>query len=105
VDDFIKVRERSKPIEPLLDQNEQSQIRQRLAFALAGAQNAVLNKQQGIYLAALQQAEEIVQAYLDREHGISIRMMAQLEELKSKDVGQAPLPELKSSAAVKEWLQ
>lgn len=66
-DDFITIRKRSAPIEPLLDEREQNLVRLQLSFYLAQAQNALMNEQKDVFSAAISNAQKTLSAYFKQD--------------------------------------
>jgi uroporphyrin-3 C-methyltransferase len=60
VDDFISVKNRAKPIEPLMSAQSQWLVREQLSFALLQAKSAALQGQSTLYQQSLQRALAII---------------------------------------------
>jgi len=60
VDDFISVKNREMPVEPLMSEQAQWLVREQLSFALLQAKSAALQGQQTLYQQSLQRALGIV---------------------------------------------
>ncbi|WP_394228906.1 uroporphyrinogen-III C-methyltransferase [Pseudoalteromonas spongiae] len=104
VDDFIKVRKRTAPIEPLLSQEEQALIRHQLRFYMAQAQTALTKQQPAIFSTALQQAQNVVKNYYDVQAANVKYLNNQLSELNAKPLVFTPEITFNSAAAIKELL-
>lgn len=105
VDDFIKVRERSALIEPLLSPQEQTLVRQRLAFYVTQSQSALLNQQVDVFKASIAQAQQIIADYYDQQASSVVNITQQLATLAEKDLQFNPQVELVSAVALQEWAQ
>ena len=105
VDDFIKVRERSAPIEPLLSPQEQTLVRQRLAFYVTQSQSALLNQQAEVFKASIAQAQQVITHFYDQQASSVININQQLATLAEQDLQFNPRVELVSAAALQEWGQ
>ncbi|PAJ72423.1 hypothetical protein CJF42_21235 [Pseudoalteromonas sp. NBT06-2] len=66
-DGFIRIRDRSKPIEALLTLKEQSLIQTNIQFYLAQAQAALMQKEEKVYINSLNQASKLISKYFDLE--------------------------------------
>lgn len=104
VDDFIKVRKRTAPIEPLLSQEEQALIRHQLRFYMAQAQTALTKQQPAIFSTALQQAQNVVNNYYDVQAANVKYLNNQLSELNARPLVFTPEITFNSAAAIKELL-
>lgn len=104
VDDFIKVRKRTAPIEPLLSQEEQALIRHQLRFYMAQAQTALTKQQSAIFSTALQQAQNVVNNYYDVQAANVKYLNNQLSELNARPLVFTPEITFNSAAAIKELL-
>ena len=104
VDDFIKVRKRTAPIEPLLSQEEQALIRHQLRFYMAQAQTALTKQQPAIFSTALQQAQNVVNNYYDVQAANVKYLNNQLSELHARPLVFTPEITFNSAAAIKELL-
>lgn len=104
VDDFIKVRKRTAPIEPLLSQEEQSLIRHQLRFYMVQAQTALVKQQAVMFTAALQQATEVLNNYYDVQASEVVYLNSQLSALQSQPLAFNPEFTFSSEAAIKELL-
>lgn len=60
VDDFISIKNRAKPIEPLMSAQSQWLVREQLSFALLQAKSAALQGQSTLYQQSLQRALAII---------------------------------------------
>ncbi|ATC92932.1 uroporphyrinogen-III C-methyltransferase [Pseudoalteromonas tunicata] len=103
VDDFIKIRERSAPIEPLLSPSEQVLVRQQLAFYFAQAQTALLNKQAQVFATSLIQAQQVLSDFYDGSSPAVISLTEQLVTLRQTPLQFNPAVEFVSGAAFEEW--
>ncbi|WP_372769677.1 uroporphyrinogen-III C-methyltransferase [Pseudoalteromonas sp.] len=104
VDDFIKVRKRTAPIEPLLSQEEQALIRHQLRFYMVQAQTALVKQQAVMFTAALQQAAEVLNNYYDVQASEVVYLNSQLSALQSQPLAFNPEFTFSSEAAIKELL-
>ena len=104
VDDFIKVRKRTAPIEPLLSQEEQSLIRHQLRFYMVQAQTALVKQQAVMFTAALQQAAEVLNNYFDVQASEVVYLSGQLSALQSQPLAFNPEFTFGSETAIKELL-
>ncbi|TMO48523.1 uroporphyrinogen-III synthase [Pseudoalteromonas ruthenica] len=92
VDDFIKVRKREAAIEPLLDNQQQRLIKQRLHFYLDQAGFAASHKHPKLYTQALQSAADIVTRYFNLQQPQTSQFLGQLKQLQLKTlVPQQPI--------------
>lgn len=81
VDDFIKVRKREAPVEPLLDSKQQRLIVQQLQFNLEQAGFAAINKQTALYKSSLTQAQNLVVQFFKLQDSKTSQFLTQLEQL------------------------
>ena len=105
VDDFIKVRERSAPIEPLLSPQEQTLVRQRLAFYIAQSQSALLNQQIDVFKTSITQAQQVIGDFYDQQANSVMNINQQLATLAAQELQFNPPIELVSADALQEWAQ
>ncbi|BBN80092.1 hypothetical protein PA25_00770 [Pseudoalteromonas sp. A25] len=106
VDDFIKVRTREVAvIDPLLDAEQQQLLRAQLRSHLSQAQSALMDKQASIFFNALGSAQLTVEQFYDLQDRAVQVMQDQLIELQKVPLKFNAQVELKTTAAVKEWLK
>lgn len=101
-DSFITIRERSAPIEPLLDEREQSLVRLQLSFFLAQAQNALMSEQKEVFSAAIASAQKILASYFKQDETTVSAMQQQLSLLADMPLNFAPEFSLGTGKAVSE---
>lgn len=104
VDDFIKVRERNAPIEPLLSQQEQNLVKQQLRFYLAQAQTALMNQQAELFKVSLTQATQTLTQFFSQAHPATSALQQQLNLLANTPLAFNPEFELVTGDAIKELL-
>ncbi|AIY64321.1 uroporphyrinogen-III C-methyltransferase [Pseudoalteromonas piratica] len=104
VDDFIKVRKRTAPVESLLSQEEQALIRHQLRFYMVQAQTALVKQQAVMFTAALKQAQSVLTNYYDVQASEVVYLNNQLSELQSQPLAFNPEFTFSSEAAIKELL-
>ncbi|MEO2282163.1 uroporphyrinogen-III synthase [Pseudoalteromonas pernae] len=84
VDDFIKVRKRQAAIEPLLDDEQQRLIKQRIHFNLDQAGFAATHQYVDLYQQALQSASDLITRYYDLSDTQTAQFLSQLKQLQLK---------------------
>ncbi|WP_462156778.1 uroporphyrinogen-III C-methyltransferase [Pseudoalteromonas sp. GB56] len=86
VDDFIKVRKRDAAIEPLLDNEQQRLIRQRIHFNIDQAGFAATHQYVDLYQQALQSASDLITRYYDLSDTQTAQFLSQLKQLQLKQL-------------------
>ncbi len=102
VDDFIKVRERSAPIEPLLSNKEQTLVKQQLRFYIAQAQHALMQQRRELYRVSLLQAQQTLAEYFDLSQSNNQALAEQIKMLNAMSLEFTPQFKLVTGAAIKE---
>ena len=92
---YIRIRQRDKPLEPLLGIEEEMYLRHNLRVMLEQAQLALLREEPKIYRASLQKCRQWLQQYFELNQASNV-LIEQLSEL-SDEVVTRQLPEISSS--------
>lgn len=79
-------RDRSKPVTPLLTQEENLLVRQNLRLLIEQTKLALLAREQGIYEESLQQTGQWVEHYFEMSGAAATGMLQEIEQLSSVTV-------------------
>ena len=93
--EYVRIRRRDKPIEPLLGVEEEQYLRHNLQVMLAQAQLSLLREEPLLYTASLEKSQQWLQQYFQSD-SISRSFAEQLTELAQHQVT-SQLPEISSS--------
>ncbi|MBS3799335.1 uroporphyrinogen-III C-methyltransferase [Pseudoalteromonas sp. BDTF-M6] len=102
VDDFIKVRKRETTIEPLLDNEQQRLIKQRLHFYLDQAGFAATHQYVDLYKQSLQGAADLITRYFDLSEPQTSQFLSQLKQLRLQQLTPAQPVNLATVSALEE---
>lgn len=102
VDDFIKVRKREAAIEPLLDNEQQRLIKQRLHFNLDQAGFAATHQYVDLYRQSLQSSADLITRYFDLSQPQTSQFLSQLKQLRLQQLAPAQPINLATVNALKE---
>jgi uroporphyrin-3 C-methyltransferase len=84
---LVRVRQRAKPIEPILTDTEEAIARGNLRLMLQQASNAVLRERQPVYQASLMSAEQWIMDYFS-DTKITRQVRERLQMLQSAQIVQ-----------------
>lgn len=84
---LVRVRQRAKPIEPILTDTEEAIARGNLRLMLQQASNAVLRERQSVYQASLMSAEQWIMDYFS-DTKITRQVRERLQMLQSAEIVQ-----------------
>jgi len=105
LDQYLLIRQRSEPVEPLLPASEDHLLRMNLMLLLEQAQAALMSAEPVIYRDELMRAQQLVRTYFDTAVSINATFNRQLSELIALDV-KPPLPDIRGSLlAMREVLR
>ncbi|WP_158684690.1 uroporphyrinogen-III synthase [Pseudoalteromonas sp. T1lg48] len=102
VDDFIKVRKREATIEPLLDNEQQRLIKQRLHFYLDQAGFAATHQYIDLYKQSLQGAADLITRYFDLSQPQTSQFLSQLKQLRLQQLTPAQPVKLATVSVLEE---
>ncbi len=93
---LVRVRELSKPVEPILPPDSHQYLKQNLRFMLEQAQLALLKEQSQVYRNALLKAHQWIEQYYainERESQVILARLAEIAEINI----QQPIPDITQS--------
>ena len=93
--DYVRIRQRDKPLEPLLGVEEEQYLRHNLRVMLEQAQLALLREEPQVYSASLEKCQQWLQQHFQQDHAAQ-QFNQQLDELAQQTVT-SQLPEINSS--------
>ncbi len=99
---LIRVSQRSQPVEPLLQANEEAIVRQNLRLMLEQAQSAVMREEQAVYSQSLEKAQRWLARYFQLNPSATV-IQARLAHLSDRNIVQQ-LPNISASLQAVETL-
>ncbi len=105
VDDFISVKRTDKPVEPMMNEQQQWLNREQLKLALMQAQSAAMGAEQTLYQQSLDNALTLLNQKFDKENSKVIGMISGVENLQNTDVSKELPSKLASQAPLERLLE
>lgn len=103
--DLIVIRHHDQALEGLVAPEQESYLRQSARLVIEQAQLALLEQEQELYEASIDEALELVRGYYDTENGEVQAVIERLQELKSRNI-QPELPDISGShEALAEFIE
>jgi uroporphyrin-3 C-methyltransferase len=104
-DDFISVSRTEQAIEPYLSDKQQWLVKEQLKYALTQAQGAVLNDNETLFKASLQQATALIIEYYDLSSVSVDQFSAALQQLSATSIAKNYPSRLASQDALSDIIE
>lgn len=104
-DDFISISRTEKAIEPYLSEKQQWLIKEQLKFALTQAQSSVLDDNETLFKASLQQATALIVEYYDLSSQSVEQFSAALQQLSSTSIEKNYPSKLEAQEALSDIIE
>lgn len=105
VSDFVSVSRTEKPIQPYLAEKQQWLIKEQVKYALTQAQGAVLDDNETLFKASLQQATALIVEYYELTSTPVEQFLGALQELSSTSIEKNYPSSLTSQAALSDVIE
>ena len=105
LNDFIRVRQKSGNIEPLISPSQQENLKQNLSLKIQLALWATSERKGDIYLQALMDIQQWLTSYFDMENNINKHFLSTLSNLQKKQIDFDYTSELASLKAIRTTIR